>query len=111
MDVAKTGGVFFLIVLVLEDLGWWHGWDSWDLCDPPSPSLRRDRPYGSQRSHRVSGGMHVPGALMLFNFRARARRRGRARLRGRYCPANAASTAGGKISMTSPSNRNVTAGS
>jgi hypothetical protein len=60
MDGAKTGGVgfFIVLVLVLEDLGSWREWDSldlWDLCDLPSPTLRPDRPYGSQRSHRVFG--------------------------------------------------------
>jgi hypothetical protein len=58
VDGAKTGGAGFFIVLVLvlvlvlEDLGSWREWD------PPSPAgagLRRDRPYGSQRSHRVFG--------------------------------------------------------
>jgi len=34
-----------VLVLVLEDLGWSHGWD------PPSPSLRRDRPDGTHETY------------------------------------------------------------
>jgi hypothetical protein len=67
--VQKRGatGFFIVLVLVLEDLEWSHGWDR---------RLPRPRDYGAlygtdvtdglQKSHRVSGRYAVPGVLMLF---------------------------------------------
>jgi hypothetical protein len=62
-----------------------------------------DGTYGSRKSHRVSGRYARAGrgdAVQRFEDEDE-----------RYCAANAASTEGGKISMTSPSNRNLTVGS